>query len=136
MRQALGIGYERLAGELAGGIAAWRAAGRVLTSTRLVGARGPRRGRPSTCARPRSIAPATHLARAISNSARWLARESGGARRGDPHVRALREGNGRGEPHSMNAASLMERDGRVAAVVLGGPDDWAAATVRRLETGA
>ena len=34
-----------------------------------------------------------------------------------------------------SAASLMERGGQVAAVFLGGPDDWAAATGRRLETG-
>src|SRR5262249_3203920 len=36
VRQALGIGYERLAGELAGGIAAWSAAGREMATTPLV----------------------------------------------------------------------------------------------------
>lgn len=44
VRQALGIGYERLAGELGGGVDTWRAAGRPVATTALAHAVDPGRG--------------------------------------------------------------------------------------------
>ena len=121
MRQALGIGYERLAGELAGGIAAWRAAGRVLTSTRLVGAHDPRRGplvnvRRTAEYRPGHVPGVRHVE---------LGSLSGPRIEEVPDQATIMCGHGE---RAMSSASLLERAGRRSAVCLGGPDAWAAAT--------
>ena len=129
VRQALGIGYERLAGELAGGIDAWHAAGRPLTSTELVGAHDPRR-RPLVDVRQTAEYRAGHVPGARHLE---LGELIGPAIAAMPDEATIMCGHGE---RAMSAASLLERAGRRSAVFPGGPDDWAAATGRRLETGA
>jgi hydroxyacylglutathione hydrolase len=74
VRQALKIGYERLAGELAGGMAAWRAAGLPTASIPLVGVDGVEGRWCSTCARTPSSPPGTSPARPTWGWARSLTR--------------------------------------------------------------
>ena len=128
VRQALKIGYERLAGELAGGMAAWEAAG---LASRADPARARRRGgrrRSWTSARTPSSPPGTSPARCTSSSAR------------SPRPAVAAAGPltlmcGHGE-RAMTAASILAAAGhRDLAVAVGGPADWAAATGRTLETG-
>ncbi|WIM92626.1 MBL fold metallo-hydrolase [Actinoplanes oblitus] len=123
---ALNIGFERLAGELAGGMPAW--AGEVIT-TRLV--------------RPNQVdAPVLDI--------RQAAEYGGGHLPGAVHVE-LGQLPGAGDPvptgpavvmcghgeRAMTAATVLERTGRRdLAVLTGGPDDWAAATGRRLQEGS
>ena len=128
VRQAIGIGYERLAGELAGGIDAWREAGRSLATTRLTGALDP------------MASPVVD----VRQAAEWRSGHVRGARHLElgeltgPAIAEMPDGAtvmcGHGE-RAMSAASLAERAGRQAAVFEGGPDDWAAASGRRLEAG-
>ncbi len=129
VRQALGIGYERLAGELAGGIDAWRTAGRPLTRTELVGAHDPRR-RPIVDVRQAAEYRSGHVPGARHFE---LGELTGPAIADVPDEATIMCGHGE---RAMTGASLLERAGRRAAVFLGGPDDWAAATGRRLGAGA
>jgi len=129
VRQALGIGYERLEGELAGGIDAWRAAGRPAATTELI----------------RSVDPDARPLIDVRQASEWRSGRVPGARHvelGDlagPRVPDVPDGAaimcGHGE-RALSAASLVERAGRRAAVLLGGPDDWSAATGRPLTSGA
>lgn len=117
--QCLKIGYENLAGELDGGIAAWRAAGLPTTSTQLLAA-GKLDGRPLVDVRQRSEYVTGHVPRALHIELGQLA--------GD-HTGQVGDGAavmcGHGE-RAMTAVSLLERSGRRdLAVVVGGPEDWA-----------
>ncbi|MCO1656724.1 MBL fold metallo-hydrolase [Pseudonocardia humida] len=128
--QALTIGVDRLAGELACGIQAWSAAGHPTAGTALV--------------RPGRIDPG-HRVLDIRQEPEYAAGHLPGA----VHVElgALVHGAtelpnaptvvmcGHGE-RAAGAASLLERAGhRDLAVLDGGPGDWAAATGHSLVTG-
>lgn len=120
------IGY-RVVGELAGGIDTWSAAGRPLTMTQTV--------------RPADLG--GRLMLDIRQRAEYAAGHVPGARHtelGDIAARGhdLPAGTvvmcGHGE-RAMSAASVIEGvGGQQVAVLLGGPDDWAAANHERLET--
>lgn len=120
VRQCRQIGYDELAGELAGGIAAWAAAGLGLSRTPLVAA-GDISGRVLDV-RQRS----EHAAGHVPGSAHVeLGRLASSAAEMAPADAVM---CGHGE-RAATAASLLERAGRPqVAVVVGGPDDWAAAT--------
>jgi len=127
VRQALKVGYERLAGQLEGGVDAWMEAGFELNRISLV--------------------PAAHAVGAIVDirqEAEYAAGHLPGALHielgalpaaGIPTSGPLTVMCGHGE-RAMSAASLLETQGhRDLAVVVGGPTDWAAATGRLLENG-
>ena len=119
VREARKVGYERIAGALAGGIDAWRAAGRPLARTDLVDA-ATATG-PFVDVRQESEFVAGHVpgARhaelgAIASGAHAVAPDS-----------AVMCGHGE---RAMSAASLLERQTHDAnvRVVVGGPEEWAA----------
>lgn len=129
VRQALKVGYEDIAGELDGGIAAWRSSG------------GEERRIPLVA--PTAL-PATAIVD-VRQTAEYHAGHLPGALNvelgslNSPSV-ALPDGAltvmcGHGE-RAMTAASLLERSGRTGlAVVEGGPEDWAAGPGHRLLAG-
>jgi rhodanese-related sulfurtransferase len=126
--QALKIGYERLAGQLTGGMTAWRMAGGAVEGTELVTA-DRLGGRVVLDVRQDAEYRSGHIPGVVHTELGDLpdlAREApGGA------VTMC----GHGE-RAMTAASLLQRDGRAGwAVLAGGPDDWAAATGRPLQEG-
>jgi glyoxylase-like metal-dependent hydrolase (beta-lactamase superfamily II) len=118
VRQALTIGYDSLAGTVAGGIDAWRAAGLPIASTELVDA--ARLDRRVLDVRQDNEHAAGHIPGALH------------VELGDvsDHDRELPDGDlavmcGHGE-RAATAASLLEQAGRHdVAVVIGGPGDWA-----------
>jgi rhodanese-related sulfurtransferase/glyoxylase-like metal-dependent hydrolase (beta-lactamase superfamily II) len=127
--QAVKIGYENLVGELAGGIAAWTAAGLPVTATRLVG--------PQTVVGPEALD--------VRQAAEFASGHLPGARHielgalpdhaadlpGHPVVVMCSHGE-----RAATGASVLERAGRDdVSVLVGGPDDWAAAHGLRPETG-
>jgi hydroxyacylglutathione hydrolase len=127
--QALKIGYERLAGELSGGMAAWRTAGYAERRTAL--------------ADPHCI-PDTPLI-----DVRQSAEYRGGHIPGAIHVELGSVGSAPGLPsgaltvtcghaeRGMTAASMLERAGREeVTVVNGGTDGWAAIAGHQLQTEA
>ncbi|XVV06013.1 MBL fold metallo-hydrolase [Actinosynnema sp. CA-248983] len=127
--QAAKIGYTDLAGELAGGLDAWTAAGHPTTATRLV--RPDQVDAPVLDIRQTPEFAAGHLPGARHVELGELADRAGEVDAGPLVVMC-----GHGE-RAMGAASLLERAGhRDLAVLTGGPDDWATATGRPLETGA
>jgi hydroxyacylglutathione hydrolase len=126
---AVKIGYDNLLGELAGGIAAWTAAGLPVTATPLVG--------PETVVGPEVLD--------VRQAAEYVSGHLPGAR----HVElgALPAGAAdlpdrpvvvmcsHGE-RAATGASVLERAGREnVSVLVGGPDEWAAAHGLRPETG-
>jgi glyoxylase-like metal-dependent hydrolase (beta-lactamase superfamily II)/rhodanese-related sulfurtransferase len=129
VRQALNVGYQLLAGELAGGSDAWEAAG--------------------LSARQIPLVPAAQLGGAVLD-VRQVAEFEAGHVPGAHHVElgavpseiAELDGGGsltvmcgHGE-RAMTGASLLTRAGRTdVAVAVGGPDDWAAAHQLPLDTG-
>jgi rhodanese-related sulfurtransferase len=123
VRQALGIGYEMLAGEVAGGVEAWREAGRPVAATALT--------------RTASVGPVLDVRQASEYDAGHVrgaaAIELGTLSR---HVADVPERVtvmcGHGE-RAMTAASLLERSGRDAAVFEGSPRDWARSSGEPLE---
>jgi len=127
--QAAKVGYDNLAGEVAGGMDAWAAAGQPSTVTSLVGVDGVD-GQRVLDVRQRQEFEAGHLPGA------------GHVELGDLPARAigLPDGSmvvmcGHGE-RAMTAASLLERAGRRdVSVLVGGPDDWAATHATALDTG-
>jgi hydroxyacylglutathione hydrolase len=125
VRQCRAIGYERLAGELAGGMAAWRAAG--LPERRTATVPADQLGEaPGTVldVRQASELAAGHLPGAVTIELGTLAATG---TRGVPR-RPLTVMCGYGE-RAMTAASLLERDnGRQVRVLLGGAEEWRAAT--------
>jgi hydroxyacylglutathione hydrolase len=126
--QAFKIGYENLAGQLDGGMAAWQADGGPAETTGLVTA-GRIAGRPVLDVRQAAEYAAGHLPGAVH------------VELGDLPARAqdIPAGTmvmcGHGE-RAMTAASLLQRAGHQGlAVLAGGPQDWAAATGQPLQEG-
>ncbi|MBC9728665.1 rhodanese-like domain-containing protein [Streptomyces sp. TRM68367] len=118
--QAYKIGYERLAGRLAGGMDAWLADGGTQTTTAYVpaGQAGPG---PVLDIRQRAEHTAGHIPGAVHIELGDLT-----ARATDAPANAIVH-CGHGE-RAMTAASLLERAGRTdLAVLAGGPDQYAAA---------
>jgi hydroxyacylglutathione hydrolase len=122
VRQCLSIGYERFAGELAGGVDAWASEGGVVTQIRLVD--------PAALNRQRLLdvrQAAEYSAGHVPDAAHL---ELGSV---PSHLGAVPEGPvtvmcGHGE-RAMTAASLLEAAGRDdISVLVGGPDDWAQQT--------
>jgi len=128
--QALKIGYENLAGTLAGGMPAWEAAGQPVAATPLLD--------------PRQVDPATVID--VRQASEYRTGHVPGARNielgalngqaasveGGPVVTMC----GHGE-RAATAASVLERAGHTAVAILpGGPGDWADATGLVLERGA
>lgn len=128
--QARKIGYDGMVGELAGGVAAWTNAGRTASSIPLVGVDA------LTGAAVLDVRQDSEFARGHVPGAEHV-------ELGDLAVRASRPGGeptvvmcGHGE-RAMGAASLLTRAGQTeVSVLVGGPDDWEAATGLALEEGA
>ena len=127
VRQALNVGYENLAGELSGGIAAWEAAGLGLRKVNLVDAAAVTG--PVLDIRQHAEFAAGHVPGARHMELGSLA--TAPTERGPVTVMC-----GHGE-RAMTAASLIaaRRGTDDLAVAVGGPDDWSAAAGRPLETG-
>lgn len=124
VRQALDIGHEAIAGELDGGVDAWRAAGGTITGIPLVG--------PTEAAttivdvRQRSEYAAGHVPGAINI-------ELGSLPAADVPAAPVTIMCGHGE-RAMTAASILtDRGHRDVTVLDGGPDTWTTATGRPLE---
>jgi rhodanese-related sulfurtransferase len=129
--QAFKIGYERFAGELAGGIDTWIAAGQPMASTELVTA-DRIGGRAVLDVRQTAEYAAGHVpgARHIELGA-LAALDPAAARPPDVPTVVM---CGHGE-RAAGAASLLERAGhRNVAVLNGGPADWAHSNGQDLET--
>ena len=124
---ALKVGYPTIVGELAGGTAAWAGAGGRLGTTDLV-----EPGQIDTTnvvdVRQRSEHADGHLPGAHLIELGELAERLDDVPVGPTTVMCEH-----GE-RSASAASLLERAGRTdLSIMVGGPDDWAAATGHRLE---
>jgi len=127
VRQAYKIGHEHLAGELAGGMVAWNAAGLPARRVRLV----PAAQAAGTIVDVRQDAEYTagHIPGAVH-----VELGSVGAT-AIPAAGPLTLMCGHGE-RAMTAASLLEAAGHHdLRVVVGGAPDWAAASGRPLQTG-
>ena len=119
VRQALGIGYEHLAGELAGGIDAWRGAGRPVAVTELARA-GSTTG-PILDVRLESEFRAGHVRGATGLELGSLLVSAGDMPDGVTVMCAQ-------GVRATTAASLLERAGRRAAVFRGTAEDWSRAS--------
>ena len=122
VRQCHAIGYEQLVGELAGGMAAWRAAGLPERRLELIGPE--------------------HAGDGLALDVRQTSEVAGGHLPGAIAVELGALDGGRGLPagpltmmcahgeRAMTAASLLARAGRrdLRVVVGGGPAEWSAAT--------
>ncbi|MFG2797913.1 MBL fold metallo-hydrolase [Streptomyces pseudovenezuelae] len=123
--QSYKIGYERLAGRLAGGMAAWLADGNPRATTAFLTA-DHTGDRPYLDVRQEAEFTAGHVPGAVHIELGGLAAHAVDAPRG-PVVAC-----GHGE-RAMTAASLLERAGHTDIAVLdGGPADYAAAHGQRL----
>ncbi|WP_225805491.1 rhodanese-like domain-containing protein [Streptomyces sp. NK15101] len=128
VRQAYKIGYERLAGRLAGGMPAWLADGNEQTTTSFVTA-DRAGGRPYLDVRQASEFAAGHVPGAVHIELGDLERVAADAPEGA--VVACAHGE-----RAMTAAGLLERAGHTDVVVLaGGPADYAAAHGQELVQG-
>jgi hydroxyacylglutathione hydrolase len=126
--QALKIGYENLAGQLDGGMAAWQADGRPTERTGLVTA-GQMDGRAVLDVRQAAEYAAGHVPGAVHVELGDLPARAQDA----PAGAVVMCGHGE---RAMTAASLLQRAGRRGLAVLdGGAGDWAAATGRPLQEG-
>jgi rhodanese-related sulfurtransferase len=124
--QALKIGYERPAGHLDGGMAAWTAGNRAQDRIELLTA-DKIAERPVLDVRQRAEHTAGHIPGAVHIELGDLTERSAEAPR-RPVVAC-----GHGE-RAMTAASLLQRAGHKDLAVLdGGPADWSKATGRLLE---
>jgi hydroxyacylglutathione hydrolase len=122
---ALNIGYDHIVGELAGGVAAWTAAGELRT-TRLVG--------PSEVDTPVvvDVRQAAEHATGHLPGARLVELGSLPARIDELPAAPTTVMCAHGD-RATTAASLLERDGRTAlSILVGGAVDWATATGRVL----
>jgi rhodanese-related sulfurtransferase len=127
--QALKIGYEDLAGQLDGGMAAWHADGGPAEQTSLVTA-GRIGARPVLDVRQAAEYAAGHVPGAVHVELGDLPARFRDAPRGAVVM------CGHGE-RAMTAASLLQRAGHDGlAVLAGGAPNWAAATGRPLQEGA
>ena len=128
VRQSLNIGYENLAGELAGGAGAWREAGGELVSTPRVEASSIA-DRAVVDVRQASEFAAGHVPGAVHVELGALPRAISDLPPGPLVVMC-----GHGE-RAATGASLLESAGRTdVAVMAGGPQDWAASTGGQLLT--
>ncbi len=126
--RALKIGYENLAGQLDGGMAAWQADGRPTEETGLVTAVGLD-GRAVLDVRQAAEYAAGHVPGAVHVELGDLP----GRAQDAPAGAVVMCGHGE---RAMTAASLLQRAGRRGlAVLAGGAGDWAAATGRPLREG-
>ena len=125
VRQCLAIGYEHLAGELAGGVEAWRAHGLPVATVALV---GPDQASATVVdVRQRSEFDAGHLSGAISLE---LGEAADLGCTLPPGPLTLMCGHGE---RAMTAASILASQGRTdVSVLVGGPPDVAAALGQRL----
>src|SRR5439155_5934708 len=125
VRQALTIGYDRLAGAIAGGIDAWRAAGFEVAATELVDVR--RFDRPVVDVRQDDEHTRGHIPNSLHVELGDISEQHAELPDGELAVMC-----GHGE-RAATAASLLESVGRTnVAVVIGGPDDWQTATGENL----
>jgi glyoxylase-like metal-dependent hydrolase (beta-lactamase superfamily II) len=133
--QARKVGYDRLAGELAGGMTAWREAGGAVRSIPLV-----------TAEQLPDIGTGDLEVLDVRQDSEYRAGHVPGARHVELGALADRVAQlaarptvvmcGHGE-RAMGAASLLARDGRTQVSVLaGGPQEWSSVTARPLTTGA
>lgn len=129
--QARKVGYDAVAGELAGGIAAWRATGRPVTTVPVVSADTVPEGSGVLDIRQASEFAAGHVPGARHVELGDLAARPDAAPAGRLVVMC-----GHGE-RAMGAASVLARAGRRDVTVLvDGPQEWAEAAGRPLEVGA
>jgi len=129
--QARKVGYDQLIGELDGGITAWTAAGHPVRSTPLTTPGAVEDPAAVLDVRQNNEYAAGHLPGAVQVELGALAGRAGDLPAGPMVVMC-----GHSE-RAMGAASVLERAGRSDLTVLdGGPQDWADATGRALETGA
>ena len=132
--QARKIGYDELVGEVAGGVAAWTAAGGVVRSITLVrpdGVGGSLEDVDVLDVRQDSEFTAGHVPGARHTELGALADHLPEL---PPRATVVMCGHGE---RAMGAASLLARVGRPdVAVLVGGPEDWARATGRPLATGS
>ena len=127
--QALKIGYENLAGQLDGGMAAWHAGGGPAGKTELVTA-GRIGSRPVLDVRQAAEYASGHIPGAVHVELGDLPARMQDA----PDGAVVMCGHGE---RAMTAASLLRRAGHEGlAVLAGGAGDWAAATGRPLREGA
>jgi glyoxylase-like metal-dependent hydrolase (beta-lactamase superfamily II)/rhodanese-related sulfurtransferase len=126
VRQCLKVGYERLVGELAGGMAAWRSAG--LPEARIeIADMADQAGGTLLDVRQRAEFAAGHLPGARHVELGALASAE------DLPAGPVAVMCGHGE-RAMTAASLLQRAGhRDLTVLVGGPGDWSRVTGRPLE---
>ncbi|MGW5971994.1 MBL fold metallo-hydrolase [Streptomyces sp. NPDC055186] len=126
--QAYKIGYERLAGHLAGGMTTWLADGNPQTTTAFLTA-DRAADRPYLDVRQEAEFAAGHVPGAVHLELGHLAATDADA----PHGPVVACGHGE---RAMTAASLLERAGRRDVAVLdGGPADYATAQGQRLVQG-
>ncbi len=128
--QALKIGYENLAGTLAGGVPAWQAAGQPAAATALL--------------TPGQVDPAAVID--VRQAGEYAGGHLPGARNIELGALISQAASVEGRPvvtmcghgeRAATAASVLERAGHTAVAVLaGGPPDWAHATGLVLETSA
>jgi hydroxyacylglutathione hydrolase len=126
IRQCLKVGYERLAGELSGGMAAWLAAGLPIARTPLAGPTDIERRRVLDVRQDAEFT-AGHIPGAVHVELGALA----GAQELPAGPLAVMCGHGE---RAITGASLLQRAGRGDLTVLvGGAGDWSEATGRPLE---
>jgi len=127
--QALKIGYEDLARQLAGGMAAWHADGGPVEGTELVSA-ARSGGRAMLDVRQAGEYRSGHVPGAVHVELGDLPARLQAA----PAAAVVMCGHGE---RAMTAASLLQHAGHHGlAVLAGGPGDWAAATGRPLREGS
>src|SRR5262245_34990745 len=125
VRQCLDVGYESLAGVLAGGVDAWRDSGRQLSRIELVGPPAVRNN--IIDVRQSEEFVAGHVPDAINIELASIAHT-------DLDNTPFTVMCGHGE-RAMTGASILESRGYDVDVLDGGPDTWADATGERLEIG-
>jgi glyoxylase-like metal-dependent hydrolase (beta-lactamase superfamily II)/rhodanese-related sulfurtransferase len=126
--QALKIGYENLAGQLDGGMAAWQADGRPVERTALVTA-GGMDGRAVLDVRQH----AEYVAGHVPGAAHIELGDLPGRAQDAPREAVVMCGHGE---RAMTAVSMLQRAGHTGLTVLaGGAQDWADATGRPLQEG-
>jgi len=126
VRQCLDVGYENLAGELAGGMTAWRDSDLPEATIEII---GPEAAGPTVVdIRQRNEYDAGHLPAAVHIELGCVPDAVGDVPPGPVTVMC-----GHGE-RAMTAASILSARGRAdIAVLAGGPEDWARVTGRALE---
>jgi glyoxylase-like metal-dependent hydrolase (beta-lactamase superfamily II)/rhodanese-related sulfurtransferase len=126
VRQCLDVGYEQMAGELAGGMTAWRVSELAETTIEIVGPDAV--GRTIVDVRQRSEYDAGHVPAAVHIE---LGSVPGAVDDVPPGPVTVMCGHGE---RAMTAVSILAARGRAdVAVLAGGLEDWARVTGRALE---